>query len=95
MEADDLLCSRNARSEGQSGCSPQGKLENFGRPSPGILPRHGKVIAKQSEGRADEKYLPVGGQVRRTRAVENQSAPIPERQRASFTTRPPSLEKGI
>jgi hypothetical protein len=38
----------------------------------------GKSIAKQSEGRAGEKYLPVGGRVRKLRAVEDQSAPIPE-----------------
>jgi hypothetical protein len=29
----------------------------------------GKSIAKQSEGRAGEKYLPVGGRVRKSRAV--------------------------
>jgi hypothetical protein len=40
--------------------------------------RHGKSIAKQSEGRAGEKYLPVGGRVRKLRAVEDHSAPIPE-----------------
>ena len=38
----------------------------------------GKSIAKQSEGRAGEKYLPVGGRVRRLRAMEDQPAPIPE-----------------
>ena len=38
----------------------------------------GKSIAKQSEGRAGEKYLPVGGRVRKSRAVEDHSAPIPE-----------------
>ena len=42
------------------------------------MARHGKSIAKQSEGRAGEKYLPVGGRVRKLRAVEDQSAPIPE-----------------
>ena len=42
------------------------------------MARPGKSIAKQSEGRAGEKYLPVGGRVRRTRAVEDQSAPIPK-----------------
>ena len=46
-------------------------------PSPGLLARPGKSIAKQSEGRAGEKYLPVGGRVRKPRAVEDQSAPIP------------------
>jgi hypothetical protein len=48
------------------------------RPSPGLMARHGKSIAKQSEGRAGEKYLPVGGRVRKLRAVEAQSALIPE-----------------
>jgi len=43
------------------------------------MARHGKSIAKQSEGRAGEKYLPVGGRVRKLRAVEDQSAPIPEK----------------
>ena len=63
MEADDLLCSRNAR---------------CGLPSLGLMARSGKSIAKQSEGRAGERYLPVDGRVRRLRAVEDQSAPIPE-----------------
>jgi len=49
------------------------------RPSFGLMARHGKSIAKQSEGRAGEKYLPVGGsRVRRLCAVEDQSDPIPE-----------------
>ena len=39
-----------------------------GLPSPGLLARHGKSIAKQSEGRAGEKYLQVGGRVRKSRA---------------------------
>ena len=30
-------------------------------PSPELMTRLGKSIAKQSEGRAGEKYLPVGG----------------------------------
>jgi len=47
-------------------------------PSPRLLARPGKSIAKQSEGRAGEKYLPVGGRVKKSRAVEGQSAPIPE-----------------
>ncbi len=49
-----------------------------GLPSLGLMARHGKSIAKQSEGRAGEKYLPVGGRVRRLRAVEDQSAAIPK-----------------
>jgi len=55
-----------------------------GRPSPGLMARPGKSIAKQSEGRAGEKYLPVGGRVRKLRAVGDQSAPVPERKRASL-----------
>jgi len=35
----------------------------------GRMARLGKSIAKQSEGRAGEKYLPVGGRVRTLRAV--------------------------
>jgi hypothetical protein len=42
------------------------------------MARAGKSIAKQSEGRAGKKYLPVGGLVKKLRAVEDQSAPIPE-----------------
>jgi len=42
------------------------------------MARLGKSIAKQSEGRAGKKYLPVGGWVRKSRAMEDQSAPIPE-----------------
>ncbi len=48
MEADDLLCSRNARSR---------------KPSLGLMARLG---------------VPVGGRVRKLRAVEDQSAPIPK-----------------
>jgi hypothetical protein len=43
------------------------------------MARLGKSIAKQSEGRVGEKCLPVGVRVRKLRAVEDQSAPIPER----------------
>jgi hypothetical protein len=63
MEPDDLLCSRNAR---------------LRRPSHGLLARPGKSIAKQSEGRAGEKCLPVGGRVRKLHVVIDQIAPIPE-----------------
>ena len=48
------------------------------RPSPGLMARLGKSIAKQSEGRAGKKYLPLGGRVRKLRPVEDQSAPSPE-----------------
>jgi hypothetical protein len=47
-------------------------------PSLGLLARPGKSIAKQSEGRVGEKYLPVGGRLKTLRAVEDHSAPIPE-----------------
>ena len=40
-----------------------------GRPSSGLMARLG---------------VPVGGQVRKLRAVEDQSSPIPERERASL-----------
>jgi hypothetical protein len=39
------------------------------------MARPGKSIAKQSEGRAGEKCLPVGGRVRKLRAVGDQSGP--------------------
>ena len=55
-----------------------------GLPSLGLMARLGKSIAKQSEGRAGERYLPVGGRVIKLHAVEDQSAPIPERYRASL-----------
>ena len=44
----------------------------------GLMACPGESIAKQSEGRAGEKCLPVGGRVRKLRAVEDQSAPIRE-----------------
>jgi hypothetical protein len=34
-----------------------------------VVARPGRSIAKQSEGRAGEKYLPVGGQVRKLRVM--------------------------
>ena len=37
------------------------------------MARPGKSIAKQSEGRAGEKYLPVGGRVRKLRSVGDQA----------------------
>ena len=60
MEPDDLLCSRNARSR---------------TPLARAMARPGKSIAKQSEGRAGGKYLPVGGRVRKSRALGDQSSP--------------------
>src|SRR5205807_10318347 len=64
-----VSCSRNAR--------PRKDGEGNGRPSPGLVARHGKSIAKQSEGRAGEKYLPVGGRVRKLHAIETTPAPWP------------------
>jgi hypothetical protein len=46
-----------------------------GLPSRGLMARHGKSIAKQSEGGVGEKYLPVGGRVRKLHAVGDQSSP--------------------
>jgi hypothetical protein len=71
-------CARSMRAvEGSLGHSLW-RWRRVGRPSPGLMARHGKSIAKQSEGRAGEKYLPVGGRVRTLRAVEDQLDPIPE-----------------
>ncbi len=56
----------------------------LGRPSLGLMARLGKSIAKQSEGRAGEKYLPLGGWVKKSRAVEDQSAPIPEERKSEL-----------
>ena len=58
--------------------APWRETSELGRPSPGQMARLGKSIAKQSEGRAGEQYLPVGGRVRKPRAVEGQSALISE-----------------
>src|SRR4029078_10066513 len=67
-----------ARSKGQPWPLPPGEVGKFGRPSHGLMARPGKSIAKQSEGRAGDMCLPVGGRVRKSRAVEDLSAPIPE-----------------
>ena len=56
----------------------------LGLPSLGQMARPGRSIAKQSEGGAGEKCLPMGERVRTLRAVEDESAPIPERERASL-----------
>ena len=59
--------------------------ERIRRPSLGLMARPGKSIAKQSEGRVGKKYLPVGGRVRKLRAVEKINQPQSlERKRASF-----------
>ena len=57
------LCSFDARSKGQPWLLPLGQVEKFGRPSHGLMARLG---------------VPMGGRVRKSRAVEDQSAPIPE-----------------
>jgi len=44
-------------------------MKNVGRASIGLMVRLGKSIAKQSEGRAGKKYLPVGGRVKKLLAV--------------------------
>ena len=68
----------DARSKGQPWPLPYREMKRIGRPSLGLMTRPGRSIAKQSEGRAGEKCLPVGGRVKKLRAVEDQSAPIPE-----------------
>ena len=52
---------------------PDGEAGKIGRPSLGLMARLGDSIAKQSEGRAGEKNLPVGGRVRTLRAVRDSS----------------------
>src|SRR6267143_1516895 len=42
------------------------------------MARPGKSIAKQSEGRAGEKCLPVGGRVKKLRAVGHQPGSRPK-----------------
>ena len=69
-------CSFDARSEGHSLATPLTRGREDWKALVGLMARPGESIAKQSEGRAGEKCLPVGG---RQRAVEDQSAPIPER----------------
>jgi hypothetical protein len=64
--------------EGNLGHSLEEGYNESNGPSPGLRARPGKSIAKQSEGRAAEKYLPVDGRLRKLRAVEDRSAPIPE-----------------
>ena len=65
--------------KGSLGHSPKGKeVQRIRRPSLGLMARLGKSIAKQSEGRVGEKCLPVGGRVKKLRAVEDQSASIPK-----------------
>ena len=58
--------SLDARSKKQSAYSLWG-CWGVRSPSHGPLARLGKSIVKQSEGRAGNKYLPVGGRVRKLR----------------------------
>jgi hypothetical protein len=62
------MCSSDARSEEQSAYSLWGSW-GIRRPSLGLVVRLGQSIAKQSEGQAGEKYLAVGGRVRKLSAV--------------------------
>ena len=52
-------------------CAPA--TRGLRRPSPGLMARPGKSIAKQSEGRAGETYLPLGGRVRKLRSRSGRS----------------------
>ncbi len=72
-------CSFDARSNGQPWPLSSREVKRIGGISLGLLARPGRSIAKKSEGGAGEKYLPAGGPVRKLRAVEDQSVPIPER----------------
>ena len=56
--------------------SPEERCGGIGRPSLGLMARPGKSIAKQSAGRVAGKYLPVGGRVKRSCAVRDQSGHI-------------------
>ena len=61
------LCSSDARSEGQSG-------DSLGREGVMVQKRKQKALAWAN----GTSRVPVGGWVRKLRAVEDQSAPIPE-----------------
>ena len=58
------MCSLDARSEGQSGCSPWGKVGKVRRPALALMASLGKSIAKQSKGMVGEsiqtKYVLAG-----------------------------------
>jgi hypothetical protein len=62
---------------------PLGKLEKQ-KALAQIVARPGKSIAKQSEDRVGEKYLPVDGRVRKLHAVRDQQPPSLKREQASF-----------
>jgi len=64
MEADDLLCSCNARSR-----TPLARATGTSR----------EIECEAIGGWAGEEYLTEGGRVRKSRAVEDQSAPIPRK----------------
>ena len=59
----------DARSKGQPWPLPQIEVWQIDRPSPGLMARLG---------------VPLGGRVRKPRAVEDQSAPILREKRASL-----------
>jgi hypothetical protein len=82
------MCSLDARSEGQSG-------DSLGREGVTVQRRKQKALARANGtsreidyetigGRAGEKYLPVGGWVRKLRAVEDHQPPSLKRSRASL-----------
>jgi hypothetical protein len=58
------------------------------------MARPGKSIAKQSEGRAGEKCLPVGGRVRKLRAVGDQTGHPLERRRSELERMEMGAEAG-
>jgi hypothetical protein len=64
------LDARRKASLSHSPTARQTKAEDWKAP-PGLLARPGKSIATQSEGRAGEKYLPMGGRERKSCAVGN------------------------
>jgi hypothetical protein len=64
--------------EGNLGHSSK-KMEREEGPRSGYWLVSGKSNAKTSGGQGREKYLPVGGRVRKRPAVENQSGPISQR----------------
>ena len=81
QNAHDQMCSSDARSKEQSAYSLWGSW-GIRRPSLGLEARLGQSIIKQSEGRAGEEYLPVGGRVRKLSAIKG------GRQRAGATWLP-------
>jgi hypothetical protein len=93
-----LLLAERARSEGarstraiedQPGCPPKRWVNELGRVGweGGLLisrARATRGLRRPSPGLMARLGVPAGGRVRKLRAVEGQSAPIPERSRASL-----------